>query len=37
MADCMRFLAGLNLLSPSELERIGRTNALQLLGIENGS
>ena len=35
MADCMGVLAGLNLLSPSELECVGRTDALQLLGIES--
>jgi len=33
MEMCMRFLASLEILAPEELQKVGRTNALKLLGL----
>ncbi len=33
LSDCMKFLASLNLLTPEELIKVGRTNALKMIGL----
>lgn len=35
MTQCMNFLASLNLLSSDELIKVGRTNALKMIGLDN--